>query len=348
MKVVVRLLGNHFWIYLVMGSRNWCFTLNNPTDSEYPESWNRDQTKLIVYQTEIGENGTYHLQGYLELRSPRRISYLKSLNARCHWEIRMGSRRQALEYVTKEDTRLAPPKGWTSNMEPISTEEGATFYELLDGESTSFWTSLGLMGTMSREEKKSSAKLELSQIQSQLQEGSSIEEIADEHFDLWVKYYRAFEKYALLKTPSRNWPVDVHVVIGPTGTGKSKWAMDTYPSAYWKQRSKWWDGYFNHTEVVLDEYYGWLPFDLLLRLLDRYPLLVESKGGQLQFVAKSIVITSNKPPHDWYDSNCYFASLARRFNKLHFIPAVGIHAVYDTYAEFKNAWNQHLINRVSI
>jgi len=168
-----------------------------------------------------------------------------------------------------------------------------------------------------------------------LNNSSSIEDIADNEFDLWVRYYRAFEKYVTMKTEPRNHAVDVHVVIGPTGTGKSKWAMDTYEGAYWKQRSKWWDGYFKHETVVIDEFYGWLPFDLLLRLLDRYPMLVESKGGQLQFIAKTIIITSNKSPDEWYSGDCYFEALARRIGKWHFIPRLGVHAIYDTYSAFK-------------
>jgi hypothetical protein len=100
------------------------------------------------------------------------------------------------------------------------------------------------------------------QIRSKLSEGNSatIEEIADNEFDLWVRYYKAFDRYLLMKTKPRNHVVEVHVLQGPTGTGKSKWAMDTYPDAYWKQRSQWWDGYMGHEVVILDEFYGWLPF----------------------------------------------------------------------------------------
>jgi len=152
---------------------------------------------------------------------------------------------------------------------------------------------------------------------------------------LWVRHYRAFEKYMTMKTEPRNHDVEVHVLYGPTGTGKSRWCMDEYPGAYWKQRSKWWDGYFKHDVVIVDEYYGWLPFDLLLRLCDRYPLLVESKGGQLQFVAKTICFTTNKHPDLWYHSDCYFSALERRVTKWHYLPRLGFHSRFSRFSEFK-------------
>lgn len=60
-----------------MSSRNWCFTVNNPADTDYPESWQLDYVKNMIYQVEIGENGTLHLQGYLELKNPRNLTWLK-------------------------------------------------------------------------------------------------------------------------------------------------------------------------------------------------------------------------------------------------------------------------------
>ena len=186
---------------------------------------------------------------------------------------------------------------------------------------------------------KESTKLRLCAIQSKLSEGRSdvIEEIADNEFDIWVRYYRAFEKYLLMKTPAREWKSTVHVLQGPTGTGKSKWAMENYPGAYWKQRSNWWDGYAGHETVIIDEFYGWLPFDLLLRICDRYPLLVETKGGQTQFVAKTVVLTTNMLPCNWYKS-CYFPSFARRVDVWHVLPIFGEHQQYLEYGDFlKNA-----------
>ena len=52
--------------------------------------------------------------------------------------------------------------------------------------------------------------------------------------------------------------------------------------------------------MVIDEFYGWLPWDYLLRLTDRYPFMVESKGGHIQFTSEIIIFTSNKIHDHWY------------------------------------------------
>jgi hypothetical protein len=320
-----------------MAGRNWCFTINNPIPEEYPEeAWTLTNLKTVVYQMEMGEEGTVHLQGYVELRTPRLLAWLKlHLNGRAHWEKRRGTRRQAVEYCVKEDSRLLPGKLWTSLKQ--------SWEDIPPNVSDSWWNSMGLV-LKTTDTGKSSNSSNLSEVQTKLSENSSsIEEVADEYFDLWVRYYRAFEKYVTLKTEPRSWETEVHVLFGPTGTGKSKWCMDNYPDAYWKQRSKWWDNYFKHETVIIDEFYGWLPFDLLLRLLDRYPMQVESKGGQLQFVARKICITTNKLPHSWY-TDCYFPALARRVNTWHYLPYLGIHAEFSSYERFKEVIDERQLD----
>lgn len=297
-------------------SRNWCFTLNNPQVEESPETWPQEtleRVKLCLYQLEMGKEGTLHYQGYLEMEQPIRLSGLKKLLPRAHLEKRKGSRLQALKYCSKEESRLGDPRLLYKGAWDNYSEE----YESL---------------LTSGRKKESNVQEELSLVKSKLQEGSSLIEIAEQHFHLWVKYFRAFEKYTTMITEPRNHSVEVFVLQGPTGTGKSKWCMDTYPDAYWKQRSNWWDGYFKHKVVVLDEFYGWIPFDLLLRLCDRYPLLVESKGGQIQMVADTIVLTTNQLPSSWYKS-CYFPAFARRVTKWMVMPIVGQVHSYDTWSE---------------
>ena len=118
--------------------------------------------------------------------------------------------------------------------------------------------------------------------------------------------------------------------------------MEFDAGAYWKQRSNWWDGYSTQETVVLDEFYGWLPFDLLLRLCDRYPLLVETKGGQVQFVAKTIIITSNSLPSNWYRS-AYFPSFVRRVDHWHVFPIWGEHFETSDYAEFTSRAVENIV-----
>lgn len=73
------------------------------------------------------------------------------------------------------------------------------------------------------------------------------------------------------------------------------------PDAYWKPNNKWWDDYDGHGTVVWDEFTGQYPFRDLLRILDSTPLSVESKGSSIQFVADTVIFTSNFHPKDWYN-----------------------------------------------
>ncbi len=272
-----------------MTSRYWILTINNPTEKF--EDFQSDNLKVLVGQKEVGDNGTEHWQLYAEFGTPVRLGGVKRVfGNRCHAEKRRGTRGEALAYVTKKETRKSG-----------DVDGGGPFYEGISAEQAE---SL-IIG------KKRGTSEALLEVKRKLDEGKHERVIADEDFGLWVRYYRAFERYRCLNTKPRNHSMSVIVIQGPTGTGKSRWALEQYDGAYWKQRSQWWDGYSGEKVVVLDEFYGWLPFDLLLRLCDRYPLLVESKGGQLQMVAEVVVITTNSIPRNWYN-NVYFDSLVRR------------------------------------
>ena len=75
------------------------------------------------------------------------------------------------------------------------------------------------------------------------------------------------------------------------------------------------DNYAHQDAVCLDEFYGWLQWDVLLRLADRYPLLVETKGGQIQFSSKKLIFTSNTEPTKWY-KEVYFESFCEESFKM--------------------------------
>lgn len=169
-------------------------------------------------------------------------------------------------------------------------------------------------------------------MKSMIDAGKSDKDLADYDFATWCSSYRALTVYRSLINIPRTEKPTVYVCQGPTGTGKSKWALETFPNAYWKQRSNWWDGYCGQESVVIDEFYGWLPFDLCLRLCDHYPLLVETKGGNVNFNSKNIIFTSNNIPSTWW-KNIYFQSFARRVDEWHVFPTWGMHVFYMRYDE---------------
>ena len=103
----------------------------------------------------------------------------------------------------------------------------------------------------------------------------------------------------------RSWQTKTEVVWGPPGTGKSRYAWESGgPEAFWLSKPNgqraFWDGYDGQKVVVIDEFYGWLPYGFLCRLLDRYPFRVETKGSSVPFLAERVIITSNVCPSRWY------------------------------------------------
>ena len=85
-------------------SAYWCFTINNPNETDYSQldfgSWNC--VKEAVYNLEMGEEGTPHLQGYIGLTRHKTLAWMKRKITRAHLEKRKGTREQAILYCLKD------------------------------------------------------------------------------------------------------------------------------------------------------------------------------------------------------------------------------------------------------
>lgn len=147
--------------------------------------------------------------------------------------------------------------------------------------------------------------------------------------DVRLRHYSAIRRVgADFATPTEQLRT-VHCFWGATGTGKSRraWAeagLDAYPK---DPRSKFWDGYRGQSSVVIDEFRGGIDISHLLRWFDRYPVIVEIKGCATVLKAKTIWVTSNLHPNDWYpdlDDETKQA-LLRRLNVVHFAAFPGGH-----------------------
>lgn len=73
-----------------------------------------EYVKYVVYQLEVGAEGTEHYQGYMELSGKHSFKKLHSIYGleRAHFETRRGSAAQAITYCTKKDTRVDGPWEW--------------------------------------------------------------------------------------------------------------------------------------------------------------------------------------------------------------------------------------------
>lgn len=267
-----------------MTHRSWVFTLNNPQDIGLTFS---DDVKYAIYQRERGESGTEHLQGYVELTKPMRLSGVRRVfngGDNAHWEPRRGSRDQARDYCRKEDSRMEGP--W---------EHGT-------------WTAAA-----------QGRRSDLETLEELLKAGKTAKEISDTHTGLFLKHYRGIYQWRVLHSTDRDYKTAVTLLIGPPGCGKSREARDIVPNAYWKSNGEWWDGYDAHDDVVLDDFFGWIPYTSFLHMADRFPHRVPFKGGFHNFAAKRVIITTNTLPEHWYDTSkrhIHLDAILRRIDKV--------------------------------
>lgn len=115
----------------------------------------------------------------------------------------------------------------------------------------------------------------------------------------------------------RNWLPNVTWFYGPTGSGKTRKAVEEAGDNYYmsSRNLKWWEGYDAHENVIIDDFRkDFCTFHELLRILDRYPYRVEVKGSSRQLLAKNIWITSCFHPRDVYDTREDIEQLIRRIN----------------------------------
>lgn len=136
--------------------------------------------------------------------------------------------------------------------------------------------------------------------------GGSLKAVATSCPTTFVRYGRGLRDYVNIMqfVKPRDFKTSVMVLVGPPGCGKSRHVAELVEgmSTYYKPRGPWWDGYDGHENVVIDDYYGWIAYDKLLRVCDRYPCKVHVKGSFAEFVAKWIFVTSNCHVCDWYRS----------------------------------------------
>lgn len=244
-------------------SRGWCFTLNNYTEDQY-NSILRIQCNYLIVGKEKGELGTPHLQGYLHFKNPRYFNGVKALLPNeCHIEPAKGSPKQNHDYCSKD----------------------GDFIEI---------------GTLPQQGKRT----DLEKIAQDLST-KSIEEVTEENPGfalLHLKAMRSFKhELQYIKTTWNEFkPKTVLWFYGETGSGKTRTAMEISRGRkfwVWNGSLQWFDGINAEcTLAILDDFRAIKgEFNLLLRLLDGYPVSVPTKGGFTIWNPEMVIITT---PYD--------------------------------------------------
>lgn len=292
-----------------MTSRAWCFTYtleeeyarSQETASEFAAAFftvemfeQATRVRYIIWQLECGEQEhRYHLQGYVELNSPCRLSTVRNLISNtAHWEIRRGTRDEARNYCRKEETRIAGP--W---------ERGA-------------WNSAG-----------QGFRSDLQGIAQAISTGAlTFQNIREEVPARYCQYRNGIRDLLAhsAKKRSRTFrTVHCTILCGAPGCGKTRYAVGASNDYFMLDpgangSNVWFDGYEGQDVLIIDDFYGWIKWTLLLRLLDGYQCRLPVKGGFTYANWTRIFITSNSHPADWYNYNEHmcWGALVRRVAEL--------------------------------
>lgn len=261
-----------------MGSRNYCFT-----SFKVPEPDMTKVTYMIYGEEKCPETGRLHYQGYVEFNKVQRMTGAKTIfgDDTLHLEKRRGTQEQAIEYCKKD---------------LVFTEFG--------------------------EPTKQGRRTDLKKI---IDENKTIEDVMDKEPQIYCQYRKGlidiFSRKVELQIPEIR-DVDVHVYWGITGSGKTYKARmenpDYYQMRYINKGDRlFFDGYKGQKTLIIDEFYGQVPYALMLQLLDKYKLQVDIKGGTTWAQWTKVIITSNQPPQQWYSDIQYHGSpLERRLKNV--------------------------------
>lgn len=248
--------------------RSVTWTLNNYTNEEV-EHIKNGPFKFVVFQQEIGANGTPHLQGYCQMADAVGFNRWKQLiSPRAHLEATKGSPRSNYEYCTKDETRAPGTQPFTKGDIPQQGQR----------------SDLEAIVAMAKDPSKRKR------------------DIVDCNPEAYLKYHRGLDQIRNIFADDRDFPTEVYWLYGKTGTGKSRLAHTIAPGAYWKPGgNNWWDGYdpAEHSDIIIDDFRSNLaPFSEILRLFDRYPMRVPFKGGYTNFRPRRIFVTTSKHPSE--------------------------------------------------
>lgn len=262
-------------------SDRWCFTVNNPDG--WTPIWDAGIMLYMVWQAEVGEAGTPHIQGYVRFDSRKRGSTAaRRIAGRAdihpHVEVARGTEQANRDYCTKEDTRAA------------ADEDG----NYPHGEYGEFTADAGQQGKRS----------DLVMASARIIEGADMRTVAQEFPAAYIRYHGGFEAFALITAPQ---PAVERVVTplvlwGPTGTGKTHRIMTLFPDCFCVRPGRDpWDGYSSQETIFLDEFdsAAWNIHEFKL-ILDkwRYRLQRRYRNGFAAWTR--VCICCNETPNSWW------------------------------------------------
>lgn len=265
-------------------ARGWVFTINNYSEAQLiyvrDKLFEAGKLKYLIVGKEVAPTtGTPHLQGYLFRDSDFTGGRVKKLLnpdgiGKFAWfKNADGNADHSKVYCSKDHVLVEKgtrPKGAKNGDKPPNP---------------------------------------LHELHEAIKSGTKSTGLWDTHYNPLMRYSSGAQAcmahYANMKLK----PVPTILVAwGKTGTGKSRWACDSFgrghDKAYWVTPGYgriWYGGYDQQDAIIFDDFVpSNLPIQQFKLLTDRYSFFVEPKGMQVAMTSKYIIFTSNEDPKGWY------------------------------------------------
>ena len=229
----------------------------------------------VIFGREKGDNGTPHLQGYVELLTRQRLQPVKVLlGGRAHCEISRGTSHQAIEYCKKE------------------------------GDYEEYGRPKQGRGVSGSGELKRSRDDVAEDFEKACKEGK-LQNFIEENKGQWYYNNMQLERGFLRSLgPVERPNVACVWLYGAPGRGKSRVAHEVLSRAFLKEpKTKWWNGYLGEKTVIIDDFAPEsIDLNHFLRWFDRYGCPIETKGGMTYLQADKFIVTSNFTPAQVYEN----------------------------------------------
>lgn len=213
--VVLDTIIRHDLFPTMSRAKSWCFTLNNYTQADVDRLLGLgNRVSYLIFGREVGEQGTPHLQGFVQFATRQRMNQVVAIIGQCHLTVARNV-NASIEYCKKDgntDSIGTPPLGGQGKRSDIDA-----FKEAVKA------------GTM------------------------SLDQVREEHSEVYARHPRFVHEYMqqhappipLEQHPLRQWQQDLNAqlnlpadsrtitfCVDPTGNAGKSWFAHYYSSLH--------------------------------------------------------------------------------------------------------------------
>lgn len=288
--------------------RGWCFTSFLDEEPFYHE-----RCKYLLYAPEVcPETGRNHWQGYVYFYDKVSMKLAQKL-IKCpkvHFEYAEGETDENKAYI------IGPWDGTDKNGKPKHKDYNPDYK---------------VFGNEPRQGKRT----DLDELKEAIVKGTKVDDIAMQYPIMYHQYGRTLEKLedVAMRKMYRTEQTKGIWYYGSTGVGKSHKAFENYsPETHYTliNDKGWWDGYAQQEIVIINDFRGWISYDELLQLVDKWPHKVRRRGREpIPFTSKKVIITSSLSPEDVYCNRHEKDSLEQLYRRFEIIQLFNENEKYE-------------------